>query len=99
MARPRQLPPLDPQDAPREPNTGRTFTQKLGIYLTGVAIGLMFFGWTQARKNSAARQKRAQQQTQVETPAPESIDGAVDAEQIVDDLPNEPTPSSEPSPG
>ena len=34
--------------------TGRGFREKLGIYLTGVAIGLMLLGWFQYRKRQAA---------------------------------------------
>ena len=63
-------------DGPREPDTGRTFTQKLGIFMTGVAIGLMFLGWTQYRKGAAARQMRAQQAAErVETQTPPNAAG------------------------
>lgn len=34
--------------------SSRTFGQKLGIYLAGIAIGLLFLGWIQVRKRQAA---------------------------------------------
>ncbi|MFT5424091.1 MAG: hypothetical protein ACI89L_001883 [Phycisphaerales bacterium] len=79
-------PPGQDPPGPREPDTGRTFTQKLGIFLTGVAIGLMFLGWTQYRKGAAARQIRDKQ--------------AIEQREAAEALPD-PTPESDavPEPG
>lgn len=56
------MPPPPTHDHQSEPNTGRSFKDKLGIYLTGVAIGLMLLGWFQYRKGIARRQQAAQTQ-------------------------------------
>jgi predicted negative regulator of RcsB-dependent stress response len=45
-----------PEGAPAE---GNRFLQKLGVYLLGVAIGLIFLGWVQYRKHQAAQAQRA----------------------------------------
>jgi hypothetical protein len=44
-----------PEPAREFHGTGRRFHEKLGIYLTGVAIGLMLLAWFQWRKHQAAR--------------------------------------------
>lgn len=45
-----------PEGAPAE---GNRFLQKLGVYLLGVAIGLIFLGWVQYRKHQASQAQRA----------------------------------------
>lgn len=50
------------------PPHGNRFTQKLGVYLFGVAIGLAFLGWIQYRK-SLATQPTPAPATQQEAPA------------------------------
>lgn len=49
------------QPGPMQPGGpgGRTFGQKLGIYLLGIALGLMVLGWFQMQKKQAVL--RAQQ--------------------------------------
>lgn len=42
---------------------GNRFFQKLGVYLAGVAIGLLFLGWVQHRKQAA---QSAQHQAEVD---------------------------------
>lgn len=48
--------PVPPRPATPAPGFGssRTFSQKLGIYLLGIAIGLMLYGWFQVQKRRAA---------------------------------------------
>ncbi|MEQ8771175.1 MAG: hypothetical protein RIB60_11780 [Phycisphaerales bacterium] len=61
---------------PRSPAPGhgssRTFSQKLGIYLLGVAIGLVIFGWFQLRKRQAAAYQQQQQAETESAAAPAS---------------------------
>lgn len=45
-----------PEGAPTE---GNRFFQKLGVYLAGVAIGLIFLGWVQYRKHQAVKAQMA----------------------------------------
>jgi Na+/melibiose symporter-like transporter len=52
-----------PEGAPPQ---GNRFFQKLGVYLLGVAIGLVFLGWVQYRKGLA---RQAQQTQSQQTPA------------------------------
>ena len=46
-------PGTTPRPAPGY-GSSRTFGQKLGIYLAGIAIGLLFMGWIQVRKRQSA---------------------------------------------
>lgn len=56
-----------PEGAPPQ---GNRFLQKLGVYLLGVAIGLMFLGWVQYRKTLAKQaQPSASQQAPAGAPA------------------------------
>ncbi len=57
---------MDRSPAPGH-GSSRTFSQKLGIYLLGVAIGLVIFGWFQMRKRQAAAYQQQQQQQLTET--------------------------------
>lgn len=43
------------------PNTGSTFTQRLGYYMLGIAIGLMVLGWFQMQRRIAVQQQAAEQ--------------------------------------
>ncbi len=65
---------MPPSPAPGH-GSSRTFSQKLGIYLLGVAIGLVLFGWFQMRKRQAAAYQQRQQEHQAESesggPAPD----------------------------
>ena len=55
--------------------SSRTFRQKLGIYLLGVAIGLVMFGWFQMRKRQAAAYQQQQQQaTEAGSATPETAE-------------------------
>jgi hypothetical protein len=49
----------DPNWKPDGPPQGNRFFQKLGVYLLGVAIGLVFLGWVQYRKHQAAQNQPA----------------------------------------
>lgn len=51
----------DPTRHPGAPSEGNRFFQKLGVYLLGVAIGLIFLGWVQYRKHLAVKAEQAQQ--------------------------------------
>ncbi|GAB4384877.1 MAG: hypothetical protein Kow0022_08840 [Phycisphaerales bacterium] len=39
------------------PNTGSTFSQRLGYYMLGIAIGLMLLGWFQMQRRIAVQQQ------------------------------------------
>ncbi|MFG0307066.1 MAG: hypothetical protein ACF8Q5_12720 [Phycisphaerales bacterium JB040] len=83
------MPPQPTSPHQPEPNTGRSFKDKLGIYLAGVAIGLMLLAWFQYRKGLARQQQAAQSQAeQSEQDQPASTPPAT----------TEP-PTTEPDPG
>lgn len=66
-------PPRRPGDKPDTP--ANRFFQKLGVYLLGVAIGLIFLGWVQYRKQQAVQaQQQSQQSQQAPTDAPTPSD-------------------------
>lgn len=51
---------MDPRSQPKPGQPGgRPFIRKLGLYLMGVAIGLMLLGWFQYRKSTAKQAERA----------------------------------------
>ena len=52
-------------DGYRQP-AGSPFVRKLGTYLVGVAIGLMFLGWVQFRKSQAKLAQQAETAAAVE---------------------------------
>tara|TARA_R110000782_G_scaffold57258_25_gene119812 strand:+ start:14230 stop:14457 length:228 start_codon:yes stop_codon:yes gene_type:complete len=68
-------PDWKPAGAPTE---GNRFFQKLGVYLLGVSIGLIFLGWVQYRKHQAAQAQRAAEvaDAPVETPSERSDAGS-----------------------
>ncbi|MCC5821774.1 MAG: hypothetical protein LAT64_00635 [Phycisphaerales bacterium] len=70
--------PTPPSANPRGPapdTPANRFFQKLGVYLLGVAIGLIFLGWVQYRKHQAVQaQQQTQQQTREQTQQPSQQD-------------------------
>jgi hypothetical protein len=54
----------DPNWQPENAPQGNRFLQKLGVYLLGVAIGLVFLGWVQYRKHAAVQASQRSEQVQ-----------------------------------
>lgn len=54
----------DPNWTPPGTQPKNRFVEKLGVYLLGVAIGLLFLGWVQWQKSQSA--KRQQPASEVE---------------------------------
>lgn len=55
----------------QDPKPGEGFRKRLGVYLLGVALGLVFLGMFHSMRNQAVQQRQSQQQNQ-QSPGPAS---------------------------
>lgn len=60
--------------------SSRTRVQKLGIYLVGVAIGLMLLGWFQMKRQQAVRAQERAAEATGPLPAPAAVDQTRDGD-------------------
>ena len=54
----------DPNWSPTGTQPRNRFFENLGVYILGVAIGLLFLGWVQWQKSQSIKRRQATEQTQ-----------------------------------